>query len=375
MTKHCFSYLPPLRGAVLLLLFALGCQAASGQNLGIDALDASSGSPAERFKAFLVSPPVIEEMIVQRSYPARGGDIPDQYYLIRYQSNAFLFATANALEPLLNPAQTRTNTLVVVDANPTFFAAGRYGTDWWNVGGLGRTVTIWNQREGEADTDNPVRLICEDQFVEVMELILFGINDITLTPAIVGNWVWTDDTFQLDAKRHWQGRLVETTFSAKARRDSQDRITSMQLDKTIHDPTFGKPRSWSYLFQYLYEPGPRPSFLPARVKKFFREANGTYREIDQLTFLKITIANNNLSRDMFMPEFFTTPHAFRVFYENGNFYYYDKQGNKVRQLAPNEINGVRSPGKPLIFYSVLILLMLPLLFFYLRTRKSLRQRR
>lgn len=351
------------RKIIPLLLSVLGCWTASGINLSTDA-DAKDGeTPADRFKAFMVSPPVIRQMLVKRSYPARLGDVPDQYYLVRFQPDAYLLATTDKLEVLLHPAQTITNARIAAGPASVFMASGRYGNVWWTVEGLARDVRVWNQVEDVVD--NPVRMVCEGQFIETMELLMWGINDITITPAIIGKWAWIDDSFKLEAERHWQGRLIKTTFIGEAERDEQNRIASLYLHKTIDDPGFERPRSWSYRFEYQYEPGPRPYFLPARVKKFIRETNGSYREIDQLEYLEVTITTSQLAHEVFMPDFFTTPLSFHLFYEGGHFYYYDDHGRKLRQ--PTAIEVIPAWGgsrQVLIFYSVLVILLIFSVLFY-----------
>lgn len=174
--------------------------AVSGQTLPADTSVLTEISPAERFKAFMASPPVIKEMLVKRSYPARGGAVPDQYYLIRYQPGAFLFATASGLKPLLNPARLGKTSRVVTNTTSGFFAAGRYGSNWWTVSGLARTVTSWSQKADKAGTHNPVWKTCMAHFGEGMEFLFLGINDLTFTPEVIGTWGWTGDAFQFHAE-------------------------------------------------------------------------------------------------------------------------------------------------------------------------------
>lgn len=351
------------RKTIPLLISALSCWTASGINLSTDAEAKDGETPADRLKAFMVSPPVIRQMLVKRSYPARHGDVPDQYYLVRFQSDAYLLALADKLEALLHPAQTITNARIAAGPASVFMASGRYGNVWWTVGGLARDVKVWNQVEDVVD--NPVRRVCENQFIETMELILLGINDITLTPAIIGKWAWIDDSFKLEAERHWQGRLIKTTFIGEAERDEQNRIASIYLHKTtIDDLGFERPRSWSYRFEYQYEPGARPYFLPARVKKFIRETNGAYREIDQLEYQEVTITAHPLAHELFMPDFFTTTSSFHLSFEGGHFYYYDDQGRKLRQPKANEVIPVWGSRQVLIFYSVLVILLIFSVLFY-----------
>lgn len=366
-----------VKGTAFLLTLAIWCQPTSAQDATTESHLDTRGSSAKRFKAFLASPPVVKEMIVMRSYATRKKDVPDQYYLIRYQSNAFLFVTADALQPLINPPSTTTNSRVVANATSAFFAAGRYESNWWTVGGVARDVKIWNQSDDTPDVSDPVREALEQQFCLGMELLLLGINDITLTPSLLGmwKWEWIDDTFTLRTQRHWQGRFLETSFSGTIQRDALDRVASMRLDKTFFDAMAEKPRSWSYMFRYLYEPGPRPDYLPARTKKFFCEPDGGYREIDNLTYLTIELASNSLPRDMFMPDGFTTPRSFRFFTEGGNVYYYDEHGRKVRQPTAEEVGDARGVPVTVVFYTVLGLLILFPLFIYLRHRNPSRHLR
>jgi len=357
-----------LARAILVLVVAHACRILAGQTTPADASPLTEASPAERFKAFMASPPVIREMVVKRSYPARGGAVPDRYYLIRYQPGAFLYASASALEPLLNPPRLDKTSHIATNTPPDFAAAGRYGTNWWLVSGLARAVTSWKQKADEAGTNNPVWLACATHFQEGIELLYFGINDITLSPDIIGTWRWADDTFQFHAERPRGKTVVKSSFFGRILKDDANRVATMRLDKTYEDPDFGKPRSWSYEFQYLYEPGPRPDFLPSRTKKYLIEGGGARRALDELVYLRIDVSETPLPQDMFMPDIFTTPRSFKFFVEGDNVYYYDEDGNKRRRLASNDVDFDSSNKKRVIFYSVLVLLALPLVVFYLRGR-------
>ncbi|RME89599.1 MAG: hypothetical protein D6766_14535 [Verrucomicrobia bacterium] len=213
-----------------------------------------------------------------------------------------------------------------------------------------------------------MRLGAQAQLTELTELLLFGINDVTLSPDIYGTWSISDDTFAFASERTFQGRLIRSRFSGQIQRDPSGRVHRLLLTKTLHDPRLSQPGTWTYRLDYEYRPGPRPRDLPFMVRKFLVQTNGVLRPLDTLTYLRIEVAEKELDPALFEPESFALPASFRLRVSADGLYYVDAQGVTNLVAAPATQDSPASPRR-ILFYTVLVLLLLaPSAFRYLRRR-------
>lgn len=283
---------------------------------GAEGIGPAEASPAEQFKRFISSPPIIKNLVWQQKVPMDGGQRPldgtfalstrFDYFQAKWQTNGMLFRRLNRPEDVTN--FTFAGTLVSVsDHQHALVEAG------------GR-MTTWDDRDPSVAGKKVSVFYTREFMLEPLRRVL----NLGIMYADVGSLRWEGNRFR-----------------AECQVDGERVVINGELLATPDGPPKGlKVRyafpheTYDYVVRYAYAPAVKYPFLPTVTTSFWlpKDRPGTEVEVDEYRILDFQDANAPLDGEAFdIVPFAQLNHWAPRVYTNGGFY---EQGtNGVLRLA------------------------------------------
>jgi len=224
-------------------------------------------TPADLFKAFVASPPVIEELIWAREWP---GALTN-YHLTRYQSNAVFHGTGQ--RPL------------AADSPYTdyFLAAGRFDNTFWTKGFS--DFMVWTNRHIAAERSNVVEYgygLAVDSMASVLSM--------GCALADPGTVRWTGDSFAVTNRR--RGVWLSGTLG----RDEQERAAKLTVEVRQLNQSRSRPPTRVLTCDYVYARPLSLAYLPSEI--WYTTSNSGAASVS-LRILEIKTGQLPLAEDQF----------------------------------------------------------------------------
>jgi len=230
--------------------------------------------PADALKQFIESPPVIEQLVFEVSYPDHP-HAPSQFYFGRYQEGA----------TLISRCTTKTDAMKNgIDSNKPAVIS-RIGDHCWKLSG--NRVSEW--QEGRTP-DEAFKFAQAADIYWLTKTLHFGIGR-----APIGALKWKHDTIDYDdpgSGFRSEGKLTIDHGRAK------------QLDLKFNQVT-GDSKSFRWRVDYNYSANRDLGHLPTEVQTMVLQDDGKYRRADLITIHKLEISGSKLPKDAFHWQTFT----------------------------------------------------------------------
>lgn len=326
-------------------VLAFWCALVAGPVLDGGSLQAQT--PLDEFKSFLTNPPPIEEIVVEQKL-AITSPLPKGYYLggsffqLRLLTNAYFARQMQSLGEA--PGNQHNGNLL----------EGAWDNTCWQLNN--NHLNLWHNRKQAELTGEVRRSLMFDHILRLgMDIRLIG-----------STIVWNGDTFTAQGT---DGSRFEGRIELKTAVGLPESIAMW----VIHTPDF------QHCVDYTYREDFHPWF-PVSMRAYFRRGNEEKGPMElNVSSLKMGSA---LSQENFFPGQFTNLNTITVLHTNGTTEFYNRKGKITfaptnaplpAPMPPHRAPAPPSsalPGSKLLIIVVVCLSIPPLLFIFLRSKRT-----
>ncbi|MDB6026838.1 MAG: hypothetical protein JWM68_3061 [Verrucomicrobiales bacterium] len=300
-----FSLHIVLRASLVLLLF-------TGQR----SWAADKEQPADLFKKFIESPPVIEQLLFEYTDTAIKGKRPVDYNVAKFQTNACFLRTYTSYSDMESESWVGADIISKFDNKYWRFLGGR---DYLNK---------WTDLGKPEESENPVLDVYRTGIFQFAETMNMGIPY-----AEIGSIHWQGDQFEYaDAIQSSQRKAVR--LKGKLFRDSRGRAEKLKF----HLALSLKSRSdleadWQVDYEYRTNFAALP-FLPSNLKiGFFR--NGALLEGPMIGIRSWKVSQNPMPESAFNLDLLSLPGTTSLYVSNKALIYKNQDGKWAEVSPPN----------------------------------------
>jgi len=303
-------------------------------------------------KAFLSSPPNIEELAVVHNYPSTE-EVPSTYYLLRYQGNDMFLK------------QTQVWSSLDADKDIVGLSAyGKAGNTWWYLPGE-KSIRIWNDKGDPEEVNNRVEIACEFAFQEGVRMLLLGLEDMALTRGVIGEFQWSDNNFALFSENKTKDGNPTVQFDGHIS-EGQEKDTVDLFIRKRSDDHEGNVLEFNYRYELSFDLGWQGDY-PKKITRFRHVDQGVEREIDSFETLSIRTSKTPIPMELFKPDSLISEET-SVFYLIGQELFEQVSGSWRKMLASDDPR-IKDPERKVSenqrfwYYAVAVALILPGIIF------------
>ena len=292
----------------------------------------SLASPADQFKKFLESPPVIEELtwvVSQKANP----DPQDQffrsnYFTIRWQTNAYTMRMSTNLADFEHPQDRALG-----------MESGKFDNYYWTIFGSNFQFTDWTDTGDPDEADNGVYRT----FYSDGQTLSYGLR-MGLPWMNSGSIHWNEDALTFTNKR---GNTITAIVSGSIRESVNGLVDEFHVSVDIKPDGKLIPTQITaeYLLKYFYEDSIMPPFLPSRAEFYVINGSRMFQS-RQVRYLAFKTNSTTATEAFYSPV--NLLRGGQHYVVKGKELLHDDHGTFKKLLDPNDPRLVKSTGPALI---------------------------
>jgi RNA polymerase sigma factor (sigma-70 family) len=274
--------------------------------------------PADAFKRFIASPPVISDIEFVQHHPQGNGESPPDYYRGRWQPNAYVFEKWGH-SPVGSTGHPET-------------VYGKFDTTYWSLSFL----QSWPDLSIYHDGTHIVHDLALYEFALAMNL---GEEH-----AAIGSIQWQGDTFSTEHET-----ALGRTASTGSLEIESNRVARMllHLKNSGANVNPGERTEFDWRIEYAYPTNDDKARLPNRFTTYSHQTDGSWHSIEDVEILTLTTNSAPLETNYFAPALFCDLNTTRTHYMiDGKTYHRDLRSGLWQENLPNPrltANNARPP--------------------------------